>query len=157
MTTTIIGIDAEWQTQGDKNLVLSYQWYGIDGPDSWSGIHYPALNEKQKRLKLHQWVSLILQDHYKGRGWPTEIVLVSHYSPAEFSVVDDFKLIKTSVDLVQGTSFATITRPLGLSCYDTNRNIHPVTVHIADTMLLAPDGGKKLENLGEILGLAKLD
>jgi len=30
-------------------------------------------------------------------------------------------------------------------------------VHIADTMLLAPDGGKKLENLGEILGLAKLD
>jgi hypothetical protein len=35
MTTTIIGIDAEWQTQGDKNLVLSYQWYGIDGQLVW--------------------------------------------------------------------------------------------------------------------------
>jgi len=65
MTTTIIGIDAEWQTQGDKNLVLSYQWYGIDGPDSWSGIHYPELDGSQKRLKLRQWVSLTLQDHYR--------------------------------------------------------------------------------------------
>ncbi len=157
MTTTIIGIDAEWQTQGDSNLVLSYQWYGIDGTDSWSGIHYPELNGNQNRLKLHQWVSLTLQDHYKGRSWPTEIVLVSHYSPAELSVVGDFGSIKTSIDLVQGTSFATITRPLDLRCYDTNRNQHTLRVHIADTMLLAPDGGKKLENLGEILGLAKLD
>jgi hypothetical protein len=157
MTTTIIGIDAEWQTQGDSNLVLSYQWYGIDDNDSWSGIHYPELNGNQNRLKLRQWVSLTLQDHYKGRSWPTEIVLVSHFSPAELSVVGDFGSIKNSVDLVQGTSFATITRPLDLRCYDTNRNQHTVRVHIADTMLLAPDGGKKLENLGEILGLAKLD
>jgi len=112
MTTTIIGIDAEWQTQGDKNLVLSYQWYGIDGPDSWSGIHYPELDDSQKRLKLRQWVSLTLQDQYKGRSWPTEIVLVSHYSPAELSLVGDFGSIKNSIDLVQGTNFATITRPL---------------------------------------------
>jgi hypothetical protein len=53
MTTTIIGIDAEWQSQGDKNLVLSYQWYSINGTDSWSGIHYPELNGNQNRLKLH--------------------------------------------------------------------------------------------------------
>ena len=72
-------------------------------------------------------------------------------------MVGDFGSIKNSIDLVQGTSFATITRPLDLRCYDTNRNQHTVRVHIADTMLLAPDGGKKLENLGEILGLAKLD
>ena len=154
---TIIGIDAEWQTQGESNLVLSYQWYGIDGANSWSGIHYPEQDSRQKRLKLHQWITLMLQPQFKGRSWPLEMVLVSHFSPAELSVVADFGAIKHSVDLVQGTSFATITRPITLRCTDTNRNQHEVRVHIADTMLLAPDGGKKLENLGEILGLAKLE
>ena len=154
---TIIGIDAEWQTQGENNLVLSYQWYGIDGPDSWSDIHYPELDGSQKRLKLRQWITLMLQPQFKGRSWPSEVVLVSHFSPAELSVLADFGTFKSSVDLVQGTSFATITRPITLRCTDTNRNQHEVRVHIADTMLLAPDGGKKLENLGEILGLAKLD
>jgi hypothetical protein len=157
--TVIIGIDAEWQRLGDENLALSYQWYGIDGEHSWSGVHYPTIENRQasKRLKLHQWVSLALQDHFKGRRWPNEVVVTAHFSPAEFSIIDDFESFKRRIDIVQGTSFVTTTNPIQLTCYDSNRNRHNVYTHIADTMLLAPPDGKKLETLGEILGLAKLD
>ena len=147
------------QTGSEGNSVLSYQWYGIDGDRCWSGIHYPDLSklEGQKRLTLAHWVSYSLQDEYKGRSWPQNVVLAIHFSPAELSVISDFDAIKTRVDLVQGTSFVTIFNPINKNCYDRSRNAHAVRIHIADTMLLAPDGGKKLDDLGDILGLEKLD
>ena len=87
MPEVIIGIDAEWQSGDATNTILSYQWYGIDGDRCWSGIYYPEHDkpEDKRRLKLQQWVSLILQDEYKGRAWPERIVLASHYTPAETS------------------------------------------------------------------------
>ena len=89
MPEVIIGIDAKWQTVSEGNSVLSYQWYGIDGDRCWSGIQYPDLSnpEKQKRLKLAHWVSNALQDEYKGRAWPENVVLAIHFTPAELSTL----------------------------------------------------------------------
>jgi hypothetical protein len=159
MPEVIIGIDAEWQSGDAANTILSYQWYGIDGDRCWSDIYYPEYDkpEDKRRLKLRQWVSLILQDEYIGRAWPTNIVLASHFSPAEMSTVADFATYKGRVDIVQGSSFVTLRNPIYMQCYDRSRNRHDVNIHIADTMLLAPDGGKSLDNLGTIIGLEKLD
>ena len=84
-------------------------------------------------------------------------MLAIHFTPAELSVIDDFGSIKTSIDLVQGTSLVTLHNAITKNCYDRSRNAHPVRIHIADTMLLAPDGAKKLDDLGDILGLEKLE
>ena len=37
------------------------------------------------------------------------------------------------------------------------RNGHAITVHLLDTMLLAPDDSKSLANLGSLLGYEKLE
>lgn len=139
MPEVIIGIDAEWQSGDAANRILSYQWYGIDGDRCWSGIYYPEHDkpEDKRRLKLHQWVSLILQDEYKGRAWPERIVLASHFSPAEMPTVADFATYKRRVDIVQGSSFVTLLNPIDMKCYDRSRNAHRVNVHIADTTLVA--------------------
>ena len=157
MPDPIIGVDAEWQTNENGNSVLSYQWYGIDGNDSWSGIHYPDLSktEDKKRLSLNLWVEYALKEHYKGRTWPDRIVLASHYVPAEMSVVKDFKNFKHSVDIIQGSSYATLTKPIPLTWHDRSKNKRTIMVYIADTMTLAPADGKKLEALGEILNIPK--
>ena len=161
MTIPIIGIDAEWQTNPDGKSVsvLSYQWFGLDEDREWSGIHYPDLeqSERSKRLTISQWVSLALQQGYRRRAWPGRIVLACHYTPAELSVVSDFGRLKTRIDLVQGTSFVSARQPFTRTCYDKSRNAHPVTIHLIDTMLLAPPDGKSLAALGELLGYEKLE
>ena len=161
MTIPIIGIDAEWQANpdGESVSVLSYQWFGLDGDQDWKGIHYPDLeqSEPNKRLTISQWVSLALQQGYKQRAWPVRIVLASHYTPAELSVVSDFGWIKTRVDLVQGTSFVSARQPFARTCYDRSRNAHRVTIHLLDSMLLAPADGKSLAALGNLLGYPKQD
>ena len=130
----IIGIDAEWQTiahdsgaednflpdgktiSDDRKTVsvLSYQWFGLDGNRTWSDIYYPdlSLSEKKKRIKLSQWVSLALRQGFKNKPWPESVVLASHYTTAEMSVISDFNDQKRRLDLIQGSSYASVLRPL---------------------------------------------
>ena len=150
--TVIIGIDAEWQSGEVANSVLSYQWFGLDGDREWSGIHYP---EDGKRLTISDWLSMALIEGYKNRSWPRTIVLASHFTTAELSVIKNFHALKTRLDLVQGSSYASARQPFTTNCYDNSRNRHPVTVHLLDTMLLAPADGRSLVALGELLGFPK--
>ena len=152
--TTIIGIDAEWQTnlEEEQNDVLSYQWFGLDGEREWAGVHYP---EDDKRLTISDWLSLALMEDYKNRAWPRTVVLASHFTTAELSVIKNFDTLKTRLDLVQGSSYASARQPFTTNCYDNSRNRHPVTVHLLDTMLLAPADGRSLAALGELLGFPK--
>jgi hypothetical protein len=145
--SVIIGIDAEWQTsaEGDQNQVLSYQWFGLDGTTEWSGVHYP---EDGKRLAISEWLSLALRDGYKNRAWPTTLVLASHFTTAELSVIKNVHTLKTRLDLLQGSNYASARQPLITNCYDNSRNGHPVTVHLLDTMLLALADGRSLAALG---------
>ena len=98
--TTIIGIDAEWQTNPEEgqNDVFSYQWFGLDGGREWSGLHYP---EDDKRLTISEWLSLALMEGYKNRAWPRTVVLASHFTTAELSAVKNFHTLKSRLDLVQ--------------------------------------------------------
>ena len=102
MAAVLVGFDAEWQTGTGENSVLSYQWYGIDGTRHWSGIYYPEQDkpEDKRRLKLHQWVSFALQYQYKGRAWPTRIVMAGHFTPAEMSTIADFGTYKRRFDII---------------------------------------------------------
>jgi hypothetical protein len=113
--TVIIGIDAEWQTsaEGDQNQVISYQWFGLDGEREGSGVHYP---EDDKRLTISEWLSLALKGGYKNRTWPTTLVLASHFTTAELSVVKNFDTLKTRLDLVQGSSYASARQPFTTNC-----------------------------------------
>ena len=117
--TTIIGIDAEWQTnlEEEQNDVLSYQWFGLDGGREWSGIHYP---EADKRLTISDWLSLALMEGYKNRAWPTTLVLASHFTTAELSIIKNFDALKTRLDLVQGSSYASARQPFTTNCYDNS-------------------------------------
>jgi hypothetical protein len=72
-------------------------------------------------------------------------------------LVAGFSKHKRRVVIVQGSSFVTLINPIDMQCYDRSRNTHRVNVRIVDTMLLAPDGGKSLDNLRTIIGLKKLD
>ena len=157
--TAIIGIDAEWQRGEDANSVLSYQWFGLDGEREWADLYLPNLAspEHAKRLTLSQWLSKALQQGYRNTQWPNRVVLASHFTTAELSVVRDFPNIKRRVDLIQGSSFASARQPFTLTCYDKSRNGHAITVHLLDTMLLAPDDSKSLANLGSLLGYEKLE
>lgn len=71
-------------------------------------------------------------------------------------MVAGFSKHKRRVGIVQGSSFVTLINPIDTQCYDRLRNTHRVNVHIVDTMLLAPDGGKSLDNLRTIIDLKKL-
>jgi hypothetical protein len=161
MSIPIIGIDAEWQRTefGVENTVLSYQWFGLDGDREWSGIFYPESSDPEvnRRLTIGQWLSKALQEGFKGKTWPKTVVLASHYTPAEMSVVKDFDKLKHRVDLIQGSSYASVKQPFKSNCYDTSRNKHMVTVHLLDSMLLAPSDGKSLAVLGMLLGFHKLE
>ena len=155
MPELIIGIDAEWQTGSKDNSVLSYQWYGIDEQvlvrHSISDLSKPETKTTEAGTLGQQCTS----DEYKGRAWP-EMLCWPSISFCRIVVIDDFGFVKTRIDLVQGTSLVTLHNAITKNCYDRSRNAHPVRIHIADTMLLAPDGGKKLDDLGD-MGLEKLN
>ena len=155
----IIGIDAEWSSASNFNKLLSYQWFGIDGDREWSGIHYAEwlLPESKNRLSLDEWLAKALMDGFKNRKWPEHVVLASHYTPAEMSVVKGFDKLKYRIDLVQGSNYASIQRPFKAKCYDKSNNKHEVWVTLMDSMLLAPPDALSLAALGELLGFPKVE
>jgi hypothetical protein len=68
--------------------------------------------------------------------------LLAHLTPADLSLMDDFKKVKEDLSIVNG-SFVTLGKPLKYC----GRNIH-----IRDTMLLAPGGNKSLAKIGKLYG-----
>jgi hypothetical protein len=57
-------------------------------------------------------------------------------------VLSDFEQIKEGLNIVNG-SFVTLNKPL---------KIGDRVIHVRDTMLLAPVGSKKLEQIGNLYG-----
>lgn len=68
--------------------------------------------------------------------------LIAHLTQADLSMLSDFEKLKEDLSIVNG-SFVTLGKPLKYC----GRNIH-----IRDTMLLAPGGGKSLANIGRLYG-----
>ena len=67
---------------------------------------------------------------------------IAHLTQADFSLLNDFNLIKDELSIVNG-SFITLRDPLKYC--DKN-------IHVRDTMLLAPGGSKSLAKIGMLYG-----
>ena len=68
--------------------------------------------------------------------------LLAHLSQADLSMLSDFEDIKEGLNIVNG-SFVTIRDPL---------SINGRSIHIRDTMLLAPGGSRSLASIGRLYG-----
>ena len=152
----IIGFDCEYHSEGDHNRLLSFQAYAI-APDgqTWE-IGY--LFTKGRRPSLVQLLAAALEEGLRVgvlKRWPKHVVLVSHFTRAEFAHLADFDDKKKRFALVRG-SWITTGRPRRIGFWDSSRNHHEIWVSLIDTMLHAPDDQKGLEHLGELIGVSKV-
>jgi hypothetical protein len=68
------------------------------------------------------------------------LYIISHYNPAELSMLKDFDLVKKELNIVN-KSFVTLGKP---------HKIEGSFVYFRDTHLLTPAGGKSLDALGRL-------
>jgi hypothetical protein len=149
----IIGFDSEYVPGPKENRLVSYQTFGVC-----NGVEWPVFfGQRGQRLALDEIIGETLErgkaagafDHY-----PKQVCLAAHWSVADLTMVADFCDLKARVDSLRKT-LATVGRPVCLRWSDANRHLRKVTARVVDTMLLAPQG-KKLDDLGKLLGLEKI-
>lgn len=73
--------------------------------------------------------------------------ILSHYNAADLSMLSDFEIFKHDLDIVN-KGFVTLKKPL---------LIDGVNVIFRDTMLLAPGGNKRLNDIGALYDLPKIE
>jgi hypothetical protein len=172
----IIGFDTEYQNLADvleankedvsveenkekQNLYLSYQfnakWNGIE----WKGIGYPS---EGKRLSLADFLCWVVSSYPRKKNGrvicPNQFVLICHFSRADLPSFSDFytdrmkrQLLAIRKTFITGSKGAPLPVPLNV-----NGRRKMTKVCIRDTMLLAPSDAKKLEDIGEIIGIPKV-
>ena len=80
----------------------------------------------------------------------------AHFTRADLASFSDFKSLKKSFDHVRGT-FASVKRPTIREIRMPNGARVKATLTLFDTRLLAPAGAGKLKDLGNLIGLPKLE
>jgi hypothetical protein len=172
----IIGFDTEYQSLAEvleahsgevnvsdnvekKNLCLSYQFNAKWKGKEWSGIGYPT---NGKRMSIAEFLSWVVSTYpHNGEGkivCPNQFVLVCHFSRADLPSFSDFfnKKFRNLLLAIRKT-FVTKTKgaPIKIPLRINGRSKH-VKLCIRDTMLLAPTNAKRLEDIGEIIGIPKV-
>ena len=84
------------------------------------------------------------------------IAIVAHFARADFPSFSDFRSLKKSFDHVRGT-FVSVKRPTIREIRMPNGARVKATLTLFDTRLLAPAGAGKLKDLGDLVGLPKLE
>ena len=84
------------------------------------------------------------------------IALVAHFTRADLASFSDFRSLKKSFDHVRGT-FVSVKRPTIRDIRMPNGARVKSTLTLFDTKLLAPNGAGRLKDLGNLLGLKKLE
>ena len=84
------------------------------------------------------------------------IAITAHFTRADLATFSDFKSLKKSFDHVRGT-FASVKRPTIRDIRMPNGARVKATLTLFDTRLLAPAGAGKLKDLGNLIGLPKLE
>jgi len=157
--TILIGFDTEWQRDGERNTVLSYQFYACDptGAVSWRGIFYPPTSGR--RFKLSWFIEQVItagRQQRKLSRWPKRAYLIGHFSFADLVTFEDFESFKTEFDAIRRT-YASITQDTAIICWDVDRHKHKVTLVLRDSMLLAPAGQQSLKAIGNLVGVEKYE
>lgn len=151
----IVGIDAEWQSEGSRNRLLSFQWSVLFQGREHTGI---AFFQDDDRPKLTELVQRILSEARREglfSHYPKCLYVVSHFTLAELTMLEDFGLLKGRFDSIRG-SFTTLTEPFEIKLTDSNRNQRVLEIYLRDSLHLTPQGAR-LEVLGQIHGIPKVE
>ncbi len=153
----LVGFDTEYTRRGDQNHVLSYQFaaLAVATGAEWCGIAYSCGRRYGIATFLSEAVRLGLEQG-RIKSWPTEIYLLSHFSLADLVVLGDFQDQKARFDAVRRT-FVTIGQASVVKLWDAGRHEHPAKIVLRDTMLLAPGKKQSLHDLGQLVGLKKIE
>jgi len=153
----ILGFDSEWVTKGDKNTILSYQWWLIKGDRGAGGILYPK--DLGKRASLKGFIGKVLQTAKNKEKlfhhYPRHLMMVAHFSLADLAAFDDFHDgIKAAFPSVRKTHVT--FRPREQTWTDSSRNQRNIRIELRDSMLMAPNGSR-LEDLGNLHSIPKIE
>ncbi|MDV5170981.1 hypothetical protein [Photobacterium rosenbergii] len=172
----IVAIDTEYTASacGTENNILSYQFAIRFKGQMTTLILYPDNHRKGGRLDLdHCLVQAI--EHAITEGvlecWPEMVIACAHFLRADlFNFNKAFSGVQEAVNSVRKT-VVSLDKAYGVdvekvSCrridkqpikvWDSNRNSRHLLLQWYDTMLLCPNG-KSLADVGELLGLSKLE
>lgn len=169
----VIGFDTEYVQIGadvsreelkagkGKNRPVSYQVYCrlVDAKSEhngaeWGGVFYPP--EEDHRFTLDEVISFAVcrgVDLGHVKGVPRRIELISHFSRADMPMLENLEQMQPFLDAVRGV-FVTM-KPLKLR-YLLETGPLDLKVSIRDTYLLTAEGAKRLEDLGEVVGVPKV-
>jgi hypothetical protein len=173
----IISIDTEYtqSKDGKSNHILSYQLVLLFKGESTKLILYTKSAAKSGRLAFDKCIAQVIKKAIKEKvltAWPTEAIVCAHFLKADlFTFSKSFdtfqsyikgvrKTVSTlgkdayGIDLTQVLSKRIDKDPVTI--YDESRNKHELKIKFYDTMLLSPSG-KSLADVGELVGLPKLD
>ena len=171
-TPLIVGFDCEWVTEGDRNLVLSYQVACRYGDAEWTCISYTRAAARIRYPETtEEWIAENARNRYKFaniiagaiseglrrrhiRAWPKSVIACAHWSRADLSAMEDFAEIKRCFDGVQRT-YTTIRKPYSARVC-LNGHSRWLSVVLVDTLLLAPGTSKDLAALGRLYDFPKL-
>jgi hypothetical protein len=164
----ILGFDTEFKTPSAalsrseikeglaKSLILSYQFHAKhpDGRE-WQGICCP---DNDERLTLAQFILFALgvgARQFNIDNLPTDIYIVGHFTRADIPAFADFAEITKKISAVRST-FVSLDTNVPLSLPSNDGDI-PIKIFIRDTMLLTPQTSKSLKDLGELVGVKKVE
>ena len=166
----------------DENAVLSYQAFYFHPATGKSNGGFYITNGPSRRNR-HALTSLIsrvikgalrdgvdIHGHWKAgitkamaekasrklKPKNLRIAITAHFTRADLASFSDFRSLKKSFDHVRGT-FASVKRPTIREIRMPNGARVKATLTLFDTRLLAPAGAGKLKDLGNLIGLPKLD
>lgn len=169
----VIGFDTEYvQAGGDpsrqelkegkgKNRPVSYQVYCrlVDAKSEqngveWGGVFYPR--HEDARFTLDEVISFAVcrgVELGNVEKVPRQIELISHFSRADMPMLENLEQMRPFLDAVRGV-FVTM-KPLKLR-YALKTGVLDLKVSIRDTYLLTAEGAKRLEDLGDVVGVPKV-
>ena len=165
--TLIVGFDTEFQTpdaipQGlldgvvGKYTVLSYQFHCIHpNGTEWNGICCPPTGE---RMSLNEFCVFALASGKKAGihgTLPRKILIVGHFTRADLPAFSDFKTLQSYVSNVRST-FISIDGGRKVLMHFPDASHVDLKIVFRDTMLLTPQTSRKLEGVGQLVGLPKL-
>lgn len=120
----------------------------------WSGVFYPLT--KDHRFHLDEIISFAVcrgVDLGHVTKVPRRIELISHFSRADMPMLEGLDQLTPFLDAVRGV-FVTL-QPIKLR-YALEAGPVDLKVSIRDTYLLTAEGAKRLEDLGEVVGVPKI-
>ncbi|WP_217521523.1 hypothetical protein [Vibrio metschnikovii] len=173
----IISIDTEYTLSKDKKLnhILSYQFVLLFQGKMTRDIFYTKSAKKSGRLSFDKCIAQVMKKAINEKtliNWPYEAIVCAHFLKADlFTFSKSFDNFHTYIKGVRKTLATLGNDAYGIDLskvmtkrvdkdpfilYDESRNKHELKIRFYDTMLLAPSG-KSLADVGELVGLPKLD